>query len=61
MSEPAAIAKVRGNKNLHATVKGPDGKLHNLGRVDRKYWAPRAWWYRFITFPLLAKKYGKGL
>lgn len=51
---------------LFAVISCPDGKQRNMGRVDRKihigkfgfYWAPRAHWYRYITFPRLAKKYG---
>ena len=43
-----------------AVITGPDGKAHNLGRIDRKWWAPRAWFYRYITFPRLKHAREKG-
>lgn len=55
------VANATSVKRLYATVTGPDGKERNLGRVDNKLWAPRAWFYRFVTFPILKRKHNKGL
>lgn len=45
-------------ESLHASVTGADGKTRNLGRVDRKWWAPRLWFYKYVTFPRLQRQYG---
>lgn len=48
------------SRALYAHVKGPDGKVRYMGRIDRKWWAPRAWFYRWITFPILKRRYADG-
>jgi hypothetical protein len=45
---------------VFASVNCVDGKTRNLGRIDRKWWAPRAWYYRFVTFPRLKRNYERG-
>lgn len=68
------LATAKGDGALYAVITGPDGKARNMGRVDRKvcrvtlgkrviipgfYWAPRAHWYRYVTFPRLKRIYGE--
>jgi len=53
---PSVTATTRPKSALYAEVRGPDGKTRNVGRIDRKWWAPRAWWYRFVQFPILARR-----
>ena len=53
------IAASKAKERVYAEIKGPDGKIRNLGRIDNKKWAPRAWFYRFVTFPLLKRKHNK--
>lgn len=51
-----------GRPRLCAHIHCADGKTRNLGRIDRKwlgvYVTPRAWFYRHVTYPRLAKQYG---
>lgn len=46
------LATTKVKQELYATVRRADGRIYNLGRVDNKKWAPRAWWYRFALFPI---------
>lgn len=45
---------------LRAQIACADGKVRDLGRIDRKWWAPRAWFYRYVTYPRLARRYPQG-
>lgn len=56
-------AKGEPKGKLCAIINCPDGKQRNMGRVDRKvfgfYFAPRAWYYRNITFPRIVRNLGE--
>jgi len=44
---------------VEASITCADGKTRNLGRIDRRWWAPRAWFYRYVTFPRLKRIHEK--
>lgn len=56
--------KAKGKGKLKASINCADGKVRNLGRVDRKwfgvYVTPRAWYYKHVTYPRLKRLYPEG-
>lgn len=45
-------APINHTLQTHAVITRYNGKTFNLGRIDNKKWAPRAWFYRFVIFKL---------
>lgn len=54
-------AAAKSEYRLNAVISCADGKDRNLGRIDRKafgiYWTPRVWFYRYVTYPRLARQF----